>query len=301
MYDFQNFVVDQNGLAAFSNGQTFFDGRMAIASPVFANDINLETNSGPTGLFGTFLVIQGGGSNKWVLPGGNGSSGSSRANDDLTVTLSQPATAFGVLILDNLIDSQEWIIINGANGEIERASMPGSNSGSGGNGFVGFVVDPADDLITSVTIQEGNVGGDDIAFDCLFLATCSEPANWVNYGTGCSGTNGVPSLTLSANPVIGSTINLLAGNSRGITTPAIAFVGLAPGSQPAAGCTLLVTPPFVTTLAFLLPPSGATIPVTIPEDADVCGLTAYVQLMQLDPGALQGLAFTPGLEMHIGV
>jgi hypothetical protein len=39
---------------------------------------------------------------------------------------------------------------------------------------------------------------------------------------------------------------------------------------------------------------------TIPVDGQLCGVSIYLQALELDPGAAKNLSFTPGLELAIG-
>ncbi|MEW6741250.1 MAG: hypothetical protein AB1486_00700 [Planctomycetota bacterium] len=125
------------------------------------------------------------------------------------------------------------------------------------------------------------------------------PASWANYGTGWPGTNGIPSFTASATPVLGSSITLDIGNSLGAPTSAFLFMGLAPaGISTPFGGTLLVLPKWVYSIALL---AGTTsLPGQVPYDPALAGLHLYVQVLEMDPGASYGISFTRGLELVLG-
>jgi len=148
-----------------------------------------------------------------------------------------------------------------------------------------------------------NLVGNDTNGVCdVFLDDVSAqqpPASWTNYGAGFPGTNGIPSLVSSANPVLGSSITLAFDDSYGIWTVGIALFGLQSASIPTTrGGTLLVQP-FLIELAGL-PPSGGAISGTVPRDATLYGVSLFAQVLELDPGAAYGMSFTPGLQLTFG-
>ncbi|HET6162387.1 MAG TPA: calcium-binding protein [Planctomycetota bacterium] len=148
-----------------------------------------------------------------------------------------------------------------------------------------------------------NLVGNDTNGVCdVFLDDVSAqqpPASWTNYGAGFPGTNGIPSLVSSANPVLGSSITLAFDDSYGIWTVGIALFGLQSASIPTTkGGTLLVQP-FLIELASL-PPSGGAISGTVPRDATLYGVSLFAQVLELDPGAAYGMSFTPGLQLTFG-
>jgi Tol biopolymer transport system component len=137
----------------------------------------------------------------------------------------------------------------------------------------------------------------DVFFDDVTVLRT--PASWSNYGSGFPGTNGVPNLVSSANPVLGSTIALGFDDSSGTWSVALALFGTQSASIPTrAGGTLLVQP-LVSELVGL-PPTGGVISGAIPGDATLYGVSAFVQVLELDTGAAHGLSFTPGLQLVFG-
>ncbi|MFO0985425.1 MAG: hypothetical protein U1E76_27450, partial [Planctomycetota bacterium] len=127
--------------------------------------------------------------------------------------------------------------------------------------------------------------------------TCA--AAWRNYGTGWPGTNGVPSLAGSGAPVLCSSFTLTLGNCRGAPAVATLFVGWRDSSVPTPwGGTMLVLPALSVTID--VPVGGEALPATIPCDPALLGVHAFTQAMEIDPGASNGVAFTPGMELVLG-
>lgn len=51
----------------------------------------------------------------------------------------------------------------------------------------------------------------------------------------------------------------------------------------------------------LTPWGPAPFNVEIPEDPELCGVHFFAQGIEFDPGAAQGLSFTPGIELVVGI
>lgn len=126
------------------------------------------------------------------------------------------------------------------------------------------------------------------------------PAGWSNYGSGWPGFVGVPSLTVSGDPVLGAHLTLDASSSLGLATvPGSICVGFTPAVLPTGfGGDLLLIPSLV--LALPVPGAGLSLPLDVPDDANLCGVKAYLQMLQADPIAAGGVSFTRGLELRIG-
>lgn len=125
------------------------------------------------------------------------------------------------------------------------------------------------------------------------------PAAWSNFGDGFDGRFGTPQLTLDARPCRSTTVGLHVGNSSGLFSASVLFVGFASASLPTSlGGTLLVAP--ITNLLLPLPPSGDSFPFVIPTAGNLPGLHVYLQDLQIDPWAVKGVSFTPGLDLTIG-
>jgi hypothetical protein len=87
--------------------------------------------------------------------------------------------------------------------------------------------------------------------------------------------------------------------SSGATTSAAIIVGFSPASIPTAvGGTLLVVPSYV--VPSTLPVGGASLPYPVLCGDEFCGLALYLQVLEVDPGASQGVSFTEGLELIHG-
>jgi hypothetical protein len=112
---------------------------------------------------------------------------------------------------------------------------------------------------------------------------------------GLAGTVGVPTLA-STRPVIGQTMTLSIGNSRGAATPAVLLAGPTKASLPIFGGTLLVTP-LITIAINVASPTGS-LPVGVPNSMGLVGSPFNFQVVEVDPGAPVGLSFTPGLEVR---
>jgi Tol biopolymer transport system component len=129
--------------------------------------------------------------------------------------------------------------------------------------------------------------------------TIHHDASWQNYDAGYPGTLGVPSLTASADPEFGATISVLLGNSKGSRTAGVLLFGFTKDSIPTvAGGTLLVDAQLF--IPVTVPAWGASLSGTIPRDRDLCGVSCFLQGVELDSGAAYGLSFTAGLELVIG-
>ncbi len=124
-------------------------------------------------------------------------------------------------------------------------------------------------------------------------------ADWRNYGAGYPGFLGIPSLTLLSDPQIGRDITLDIQNSRGAPTLGLLLLGVAPANLPTAwGGTLLVAP--IQSILFGLPAAGLQITETIAHDELSEGALLYLQVLEIDPLASNGVSATAGIEARIG-
>src|SRR5262249_25406857 len=111
-----------------------------------------------------------------------------------------------------------------------------------------------------------------------------------NYDQGWPGTLGTPTITLAGDPLLCRTATLEASNSRGLTTVALAVLGLSKASVPTIyGGTLLVEPANI--LALGVPGAGLAVDLVVPCDELLLGLSCYAQLLEVDPGASRGVSF----------
>ncbi|MEW6746892.1 MAG: hypothetical protein AB1486_29495 [Planctomycetota bacterium] len=128
---------------------------------------------------------------------------------------------------------------------------------------------------------------------------CPPPA-WSNYGEGWPGKSGVPGLSLVGPPAMCNVVGAVIENSSGMDTFAVLFLGFWPMSiESPWGGTLNVEPMII--IGFDLPAGGLTLPLNLPCHFDVCGGQVYLQVLQLDPDASHGVAFSPGLEMIVSL
>jgi hypothetical protein len=134
-----------------------------------------------------------------------------------------------------------------------------------------------------------------------FTLDCTAQA--VNYGTGWAGTLGVPTLTASAAPVLGTTIQVHAGNAQGTDTIGCMVVSSGEGATPTAyGATLLVSLPEDYMLSLHpFPASGVTLTYAIPSSITLCGVDMFAQFFHQDSGATHGVAFSQGLRLTHGL
>lgn len=132
----------------------------------------------------------------------------------------------------------------------------------------------------------------------LMIEYCT-PATWTNYGSGLPGTLGVPALTANGNPILCQTTTVAVGNSLGAPTPAVMFAGYATASISSEwGGTLLVQPLVVA--PFALPAGGFDLTFPAPCDDSFCGVHIYLQALETDPGAINGVSFTAGIDLKLG-
>ncbi|MBL8901054.1 MAG: hypothetical protein JNM84_25720 [Planctomycetes bacterium] len=120
------------------------------------------------------------------------------------------------------------------------------------------------------------------------------------YGSGYAGTLGIPTLTTSARPILGTSVDLLVSNAAGVPVPGLLLIGVERLVIPSGFGGDLQTLPWITS-SFALPVSGAAVPFYVPLDPLLCGAVLYLQALHLDGGATYGIAFTPGLELAGGL
>ncbi|MEW6743704.1 MAG: FG-GAP-like repeat-containing protein [Planctomycetota bacterium] len=183
---------------------------------------------------------------------------------------------------------------------------------SGRNGTVLFTAsgDSPGDLFGLSASGLGDVNGDGHADFVVSAADWVSPyvrvisgeeytASWSNYGPGWPGTHGIPAFTPSNAPFIGEPITFNIGNSRGAATQGTLLVGLTEAYFPTPwDGVLLLVPSFIFSL--FIPADGLALPATIPSDATLAGLSLYLQVIEVDPGASKDHSFTRGLELVLG-
>jgi Tol biopolymer transport system component len=157
---------------------------------------------------------------------------------------------------------------------------------------IAFVAD-SDNLV----VADGNAKSDVFVHDRTVVPRA---ASWSSYGSGFYGTSFVPSITPSADPAFGASFTLDISNSFGSPTFGLLFVGASPASIPTKkGGTLLVQWAAIFGVPF--GSGGTSLPVTVPFDLALCGIDAYLQIVEADPGAQFGFSFSPGLDLSLGL
>jgi hypothetical protein len=145
------------------------------------------------------------------------------------------------------------------------------------------------------------VAGDTNGFNDVFVhERCGLAAGWTNYGAGLPGTIGVPSLMPRANPTLGTNVTVDLGNSFGTFTIGVLFVGWQRASLPTGWGGELLVQPAITQLDGLAP-DGMSFSGDIPDDDAVCGVAVDLQAIEADAGAVDGVSFTAGLELVLGI
>ncbi|MEM7310438.1 MAG: hypothetical protein AAF682_27420 [Planctomycetota bacterium] len=157
-------------------------------------------------------------------------------------------------------------------------------SGSFSNGRMGFY-----------NFSQANVTYNAFTLDCS--------AQQEIYGNGWAGTLGVPALTASANPVLGTTIQINVGNAYGADTIACILVSGQAADDPTdfGGALLVGLPEDYALSVHPLSPGGDTLIYNIPDDITLCGVDFFAQLIHEDPAATHGIAFSRGLRLTHGL
>lgn len=125
-------------------------------------------------------------------------------------------------------------------------------------------------------------------------------ASWNNFGGGGIGSQGTPTLQLDAPPRLGTTPNIIMGNSSG--QPAFGLLISGWASQRTTGPAVLGGPLLVTSNVqepVQLSITGATKPLPIPSSQTLLGHSFLMQLLHYDVGASHNAAFSPGLRACI--
>jgi hypothetical protein len=65
-----------------------------------------------------------------------------------------------------------------------------------------------------------------------------------------------------------------------------------------SGATLLVAP--LLSVSITVPAGGLLLPGAVPDDPGLCFTKLFVQVIELDPGAVGNRSFSAGLELSLG-
>lgn len=139
--------------------------------------------------------------------------------------------------------------------------------------------------------------GATVVYSSLANCPCACVASTAQFGSGCPGTNGIPSLTLQAPPVIGAANVLKVSSSAPALTIGFLLVGVTPTDLPRLGCWVYVIPVWQVILP--VPVGGADIPFVV-DPALMCGFKLRIQSVITDPGGPFGYTFSPRLDLTFG-
>ena len=144
-----------------------------------------------------------------------------------------------------------------------------------------------------VSLASKSVPGGACPCDCL--------ASAVHYGTGKSGTNGVPTLEALSPPVPGEKTIVRVADAFIGAQPILVW-GLVPAAVPFDGCVILVEDLHLEFLPTIGPLGQVGVAWNVPSDPATCGLDVFVQAFMFDPGAsgVFALAHTDGLQLTVG-
>ena len=242
---------------------------------------------------------------------------------DLTIQVSHPPTAWDATLLpgetflipaDTSGDSAAPFVLTIINNslktrlvQVDATYLYTSVIGLGNETFSATLNSPTN-LVRSMAHLTLEAGTDPSVIES-FALTVKDPtqispyapctASWSNYGAGWPGELGVPLLVADQPPVLGTTTNVLLGNSSPSTATGLLLVGNAPDNAPTVwGGSLLVTPD--TLLPQTIPSAGLTLPLPLPATSILCGVKSFGQLAVIDPMASLGVSFSRGLELEFG-
>jgi Beta-propeller repeat len=145
-------------------------------------------------------------------------------------------------------------------------------------------------------------GSSDAFVASLPTAICSTPPVSAVFGAGKPGTFGVPVFTATGLPAVPSSTMVLSVSNALPGAAPLLFLGFQPGAIPFDKGTILVQP----ALILALPPFNALgrldLPTAFGEDAGLCGLSIYLQVVFGDPGAIgfYHTAQTNGVQLVFG-
>jgi hypothetical protein len=221
------------------------------------------------------------------------------SEDGQVVTFQSYATN---LVAGDTNATSDAFVHDRATGITERVSVDSSGAeGNDDSGRYGLSISADGQIVAFSSAASNLVGGDTNGTFDIFVheRPCAVDATWSNYGVGFPGTNGVPSFTSQADPVLGTTVTLDLGNSYVNSTVGVVLVGYQETLVPTnMGGDLLVV------IAHLIPVSfgsgGVSIVGDLPADDALCGFEFFAQALELDPGAAKGLSFTAGLKLVLG-
>lgn len=160
--------------------------------------------------------------------------------------------------------------------------------------------------VSAVSLDVASVGYS-LASTNVFLA--GTPASYGHYGDGCPGSAGTPGLSVSGNPVLAKTFTAKLGFAKGNASAFLLIGGsnsvwstltlpFALGAL-APNCSILASGE-VTAAATTTASGQASIPIAIPNNTALRGLSFYNQFVILDAVNPLGIVFSQGGKGTIG-
>lgn len=146
---------------------------------------------------------------------------------------------------------------------------------------------------TNLVPLDGNAVEDAFVHDRCVLARATSD------GSGFPGALGEPTVVATTLPQLGTTCVVELQSSAIATQLGVVLLGDTAVAIPLkTGGELLLLP--LVALALPLDSGVTTLAEEVPDDGALCGVVVRVQLLQIDPGALQGQATSAALELRIG-
>lgn len=125
-------------------------------------------------------------------------------------------------------------------------------------------------------------------------------AEVTEYGQGWPGRHGVPTLSTDNLPYVGGEFSFEMGNSLHEDTVGWWAVGTKPiNFQTDLGGILHLNPLLV--LPINIPKNGLQVLYQTPNDPSLCGISFYHQIVMSDPDASDGLSFSRGMQVKVGL
>lgn len=267
----------------------------------FASGADLLVPGDTNGLFDIFVRDLQTGTTELISANSSGAT----ANDDCLhprITADGRFVAFESaatdLIASDTNGKYDFFVHDRVLGTTQRISVDSSDLEADGDCHSGWISSNGA-WATFYSVATNLIANDTNGKFDIFRRHICLPASWSNYGAGFPGALGVPALTLRADPVLGTTVTADLGDSTGIGTIAVVLIGnLAAQIPTRKGGDLLLVP--FTSVVITVPAGGTTLVDDIPDDEALCGLTLYVQALELDAAAAKGVSFTAGLLLEFG-
>ena len=193
--------------------------------------------------------------------------------------------ATGLFVRDRLLGMTTWMSRNdpGTSGTSDFGAICGDGSNAVfASKLPGLVATDLDALLNDAFVRQRDM----------------TTASWSNYGSGLRGTLGVPTISLSAPPLLHSGFDVVVTNSNAWFAVGLLLVGIDDADVPAWGGRLLVAPLMAVPVA--LWPGTTRFAEEVPPDEVLAGDHFFLQALELDPGAPKGISMTPGLDLVIG-